>query len=42
MILELNDLMETLFNSRSKSDKDRYWNESAGQLALGLCCLMQK
>ena len=41
-ILELNDLMETLFNSRSKSDKDRYWNESAGQLALGLCCLMQK
>lgn len=41
-ILELNDLMETLFNSRSKSDKDKYWNESAGQLALGLCCLMQK
>lgn len=41
-ILQLNDLIETLFNSRSSFDKDRYWNESAGQLALGLCCLMER
>lgn len=36
----LNDLLEGLFNKRSSADKDRYWNESAGSLALGLCKLI--
>lgn len=37
---ELNDLIEGLFNKRSNADKDEYWNESAGSLALGLCKLI--
>lgn len=36
----LNDLLEVLFNKRSSTDKDKYWNESAGSLALGLCKLI--
>lgn len=36
----LNDLLEGLFYKRSNSDKDKYWNESAGRLALGLCKLI--
>ena len=37
---ELNDLLEGLFYKRSNADKDKYWNESAGRLALGLCKLI--
>lgn len=36
----LNDLLEGLFNKRSSADKDKYWNESAGSLALGLSKLI--
>lgn len=36
----LNDLLEGLFNKRSNADKDKYWNETAGRLALGLCKLI--
>lgn len=36
----LNDLLEGLFHKRSSADKDKYWNESAGRLALGLCKLI--
>lgn len=36
----LNDLLDGLFNKRSNADKDKYWNESAGRLALGLCKLI--
>lgn len=36
----LNDLLEVLFKKRSSADKDAYWNESAGNLALGLCKLI--
>lgn len=39
-IIQLNDLLQTLFFSRSTADKDKYWNESAGQLALGICELI--
>lgn len=39
-INELNDLLDTLFFQRSTADKDKYWNESAGRLALGLCKLI--
>lgn len=40
-ILQLNDLFDDLFFTRSDADKDRYWNETAGQLALGICGLIQ-
>lgn len=30
-----NDLMQRLFNTRSKADKDAYWNESAGMFGDG-------
>lgn len=30
-----NDLMQRLFNDRSSSDKDKFWNESAGMLGEG-------
>lgn len=40
-ILQLNDLLDKLFYSRSAADKDKYWNETAGQLALGILELMQ-
>ena len=40
-ILQLNDLFEDLFFNRSSFEKDKYWNETAGQLALGLCGLIQ-
>lgn len=40
-MLQLNDLFENLFFSRSSADKDKYWNETAGQFALGICGLMQ-
>ena len=40
-VLQLNDLLNNMFFSRSSADKDRYWNESAGQLALGICQLME-
>lgn len=33
----LNDVLDRLFFQRSTADKDKYWNESAGRLALGLC-----
>lgn len=36
----LNDLLEVLFKKRSTNDKDMFWNESAGYLALGLCKLI--
>lgn len=36
----LNNLLEGLFYKRSNADKDKYWNESAGRLALGLCKLI--
>ena len=36
----LNDLLEGLFHKRSSADKDKYWDESAGRLALGLCKLI--
>lgn len=36
----LNDLLEELFNKRTRADKEKYWNESAGSLALGLCKLI--
>lgn len=39
-ILQLNDLLNNLFFTRSDADKDKYWNESAGQLALGICGLI--
>ncbi|MCD7823344.1 MAG: type IV secretory system conjugative DNA transfer family protein [Oscillospiraceae bacterium] len=39
-ILMLNDLIDKLFISRSAADKDKYWNESAGQFALGICKLI--
>lgn len=40
-MLRLNDLFDDLFFTRSSADKDKYWNETAGQLALGLCGLIQ-
>lgn len=39
-MLQLNDLFENLFFSRSSADKDKYWNETAGQFALGICGAM--
>lgn len=39
-INSLNDLLEGLFSKRSSEDKDKFWNESAGNLALGLCKLI--
>ncbi|MDO5138261.1 MAG: type IV secretory system conjugative DNA transfer family protein [Oscillospiraceae bacterium] len=33
--LLLNDLLERLFFKRSTADKDKYWNETSGQLGLG-------
>lgn len=39
-ILQLNDLLNDLFFTRSTADKDIYWNETAGQFALGLCELI--
>ena len=36
----LNDLLEELFNKRTRADKEKYWNGSAGSLALGLCKLI--
>ncbi|MCD7785455.1 MAG: type IV secretory system conjugative DNA transfer family protein [Oscillospiraceae bacterium] len=39
-VLLLNDLLDRLFINRSSSDKDKYWNESAGQFALGICKLI--
>jgi len=39
--LQLNDLFNELFFNRSDADKDRYWNETAGQLAFGICGLIQ-
>lgn len=36
----LNDLLEELFYKRLNVEKDKYWNESAGRLALGLCKLI--
>lgn len=41
-VLQLNDLMDILFYTRSDNGKDKYWNESAGQLALGMLELMEK
>lgn len=41
-ILLLNDLIDKLFYRRSSADKDQYWNESAGQFALGLSLLTLK
>lgn len=40
-VLQLNDLLDDLFYSRSEADKDKYWNETAGQFALGICELME-
>lgn len=40
-VLQLNDLLDDLFYSRSNADKDKYWNETAGQFALGICELME-
>lgn len=40
-VLQLNDLLDDLFYSRSNADKDKYWNETAGQLALGICELIE-
>lgn len=40
-ILQLNDLFDKLFYTRSDADKDKYWNETSGQFALGICGLMQ-
>ena len=37
----LNDLLNILFFSRSSAEKDQYWNESAGQFALGICELIE-
>lgn len=39
-MLQLNDLLNELFFARSKADKDTYWNETAGQFALGICSLL--
>lgn len=39
-ILQLNDLLNNLFFSRSTHSKDEYWIEAAGQVALGLCQLI--
>jgi len=38
--LLLNDLLNDLFFTRSASDKDLFWNESAGEFALGICELL--
>lgn len=38
-VLQLNDLFNDIFFKRTDA-KDPYWNESAGQLALGLALLM--
>lgn len=40
-VLQLNDLLNDLFFTRSSADKDKYWNETAGQFALGICELIQ-
>ena len=40
-VIQLNDLLEILFYSRSDAVKDKYWNETAGQLAMGILELMQ-
>lgn len=37
---KLLDMIHALFNKRSHADKDTYWNESAGQVALGICRLL--
>lgn len=39
-MLIMNDLFEDLFFKRSSADKDLYWNEQAGQLALGLAHML--
>ncbi len=41
-VIQLNDLLEKLFYSRSNADKDKYWNETAGQLAMGILELMKE
>ena len=41
-VILLNDLLDKLFYSRSSADKDKYWNETAGQLAMGILELMEK
>lgn len=38
-ILQLNDLLNDMFYKRTDV-KDPYWNESAGQLAFGICLLL--
>ena len=40
-VLQLNDLLNCLFFNRSEADKDKYWNETAGQFALGIIELME-
>jgi len=36
----LNDILDKMFYKRSHADKDVFWNESAGRLALGICKLI--
>ena len=38
-VLQLNDMLNDIFFRRIDT-KDPYWNESAGQLALGICLLL--
>jgi type IV secretion system protein VirD4 len=38
-ILQLNDLLNEIFYNRDET-KDKYWNESAGQFAFGICMLL--
>ena len=38
-VLQLNDMLNDIFFRRVDT-KDPYWNESAGQLALGICLLL--
>lgn len=40
-MLQMNDLFHNLFYARSSADKDKYWNESAGSLAMGICGVIQ-
>ena len=36
----INDLIDKLFMKRSSADKDLFWNETAGHIALGICKLI--
>lgn len=36
----INDLIDKLFMKRSTADKDIFWNETAGHIALGICKLI--